>query len=442
MDIEVNKEEFETFLFTKFISDGNFVGMVSDVFYDGIFSSQDFRVVSKFVFAFWKKFNRIPTSTEVNLYIKDENFKKLYNDVAERIKNVKIDELDEEIFLNEAEIYIKQKMAVKILSRAIDSVTSNRNKEVDAPGLVRSFEKVSGFSLRYERPFSIKDDLQEFIKASSKTANRLPTGFACIDNPTHGGILADGKFIGVICAETNMGKSLLLSNIACNVARSGKRVLIISLEMSEASYAARIYSDLYGIKKDTLHMNFDSLRSKLNQYKNYGGIFIKEYPPRSLTVDKLRGYLDELRKKGETYDLICVDYLMLMKPENSENSYQSGDELTLKLRALTYEFNCPILTAAQLNRNGFNTSPQLDTLSDSMAIGHDCDLVLALYEQKEDAEQHVKRIRCLKSRISNNNFTGKLYYNKEFLRLEDFEEQETEQDKEYEEINEDFDAPF
>ena len=133
---------------------------------------------------------------------------------------------------------------------------------------------------------------------------------------------------------------------------------------------------------------------------------------------------------------------MLMKPENSENSYQSGDELTLKLRALTYEFNCPILTAAQLNRNGFNCSPQLDTLSDSMAIGHDCDLVLALYEQKEDAEQQVKRIKCLKSRISNNNFTGKLYYNKDFLRLEDFAEQETEQDREYQEINEELDVPF
>ena len=44
--------------------------------------------------------------------------------------------------------------------------------------------------------------------------------------------------------KSNVGKSIFLGNIACNLASKGKTVLVISLEMSEMIYARRLSSNI------------------------------------------------------------------------------------------------------------------------------------------------------------------------------------------------------
>ena len=47
-----------------------------------------------------------------------------------------------------------------------------------------------------------------------------------------GGFLENGRSIYVFAGETNVGKSIFLGNIAVNMAKQGKTVLVVSLEMS------------------------------------------------------------------------------------------------------------------------------------------------------------------------------------------------------------------
>ena len=82
--------------------------------------------------------------------------------------------------------------------------------------------------------------------------------------------------------ETNVGKSVFLGNIAVNIAKQGKTVLVVSLEMSEFMYARRLAGNLTGIEINNLRLEIPTLRSKLKEQiisNPKGKILIKEFPP-------------------------------------------------------------------------------------------------------------------------------------------------------------------
>lgn len=421
MQLVINNSEFEKVFFLGLTTEPSVLGLLGTSYTKNLFSVEEFREVSYFYFKFFKNFQKLPSREELAIYSKSDEFKAATAKAFELVKDLNFNNVHREIFFKTAEEYVKEKLALMVMDKALEAAAKNDKKGLDSKRLVELFTKVAGFTMTHELPFSVKADVDKFIEQSKETEARLPTGIECIDSKCEGGILADGKFIGVICAESNMGKSLLLGNIACNIARQGKKSLIISLEMSEMVYAKRIYADLYNMDINSLHMCGDELREKINLYSDYGGVYIKEYPTSTLTVEQLDFYLDKLYQKGEKYDLICIDYLTLLAEPNSENSYGKGQILTQKCRGLSYKYKCPVLTAAQLNRSGFNKEPENDNLSESMAILMDSDFVLGLYEQKLDASQSLKSIKCMKSRISDRGWYGKLFYDKKHLRLETHE---------------------
>lgn len=407
------------------VTDPSVMGLLGDTYTKHLFSVDEFKVVSYFYFKFFKAYGKLPTQEEINICATDANFKNSLTKAFELIKGIEYKNIHKEMFYKTGEEYVKQRLALMVIKKVIDEVAADKKDALDGAKLVNMFSKISGFSMTHELPFSVTGDYMKFIEQSQISEARLPTGIETIDNQCGGGILADGKFIGIICAESNMGKSLLLGNIACNVARQGKKALIISLEMSEMVYAKRIYADLYDMDINTLHVDGLLLRQRIESYQGIGGVYIKEYPTSSLTVEQLDVYIDKLVQKGEKYDLICIDYLTLMAERGAENSYGKGQLLTQKVRSLSYKYQCPVLTAAQLNRSGFNKEPENDNLSESMAILMDSDFVLGLYEQKTDAAQSLKSIKCMKSRISDRGWYGRLYYNKPHLRLESYSEEQS-----------------
>lgn len=214
----------------------------------------------------------------------------------------------------------------------------------------------------------------------------------------------------------------MLGNIAVNAAKAGKNVLIISLEMSEEVYAGRIYSALYDIPINAIHMMTDELKEKIKKLK-YGSILIKEFPPATMTVAQIDAYIGDLYKAGYKFDLICIDYLTLLYAPGADNSNEAGKTITRKLRALTYKYSLPIWTACQINRAGMGeTTPDLKYIAESIAIASEADLIVSLYQQPEDREMNIMRVSFLKSRLGRNGFSINLFFNHEFLRFENMGE--------------------
>ena len=72
----------------------------------------------------------------------------------------------------------------------------------------------------------------------------ISSGWKWLDEKIDGGFLENGRSLYVFAGESNVGKSIFLGNIACNIASQGKTVLVISLEMSEMIYARRLSSNI------------------------------------------------------------------------------------------------------------------------------------------------------------------------------------------------------
>ena len=412
----VNESQLEKIIFKSIITDETFFGIIAEKINPSIFTKDSFKTVASFYKEFFKKTGRTATFEEIKLYTNNKFFANAVKDSYESVENIDIKSLKREEVIEMTENYIKKRLALITFKELIDNFDST--KDIDADDLVQKFTDVATVKLVQNKGFDIYSDVEKYINESKDDKNRISTGFREIDENIGGGIPSKGKFIGVVAAPTNMGKSIFLSNLAVNVIKQNKRVLLITLEMAETVYAARIYSALYGIDISALPYRTEVLKNKINT-EHPGQLIIKEFPPGSLTVSALDGYIDGLYKSGYKFDFVCVDYLTLMNCPGAESSNEAGKLLTRNLRALSYKYEIPFFTAAQINREGFNNEPDMRFMAESIAICAESDFIISLYRQEEDIAFGIMRVAFLKSRLGKKGMSIQLQYNTEKLRFED-----------------------
>lgn len=233
---------------------------------------------------------------------------------------------------------------------------------------------------------------------------KLSTGWTCMDTYTHGGFLKDGRSLYLVMAQAGLGKSLFLSNLAVNFLSQGLSVVVISLEMSEDVYAQRF--DAHISKKDINHLKEEEENAVNNIkafYKEHptANLYIKEYPPKSVTCNDIRAYLDSLKTNGHKFDVVIVDYLNLVKSSmKTDNMFVDGLDVSEKLRAISYEMHCPVISAIQTNTEGMsNEDIGMEHISQSRGIAFTADFLIALFQTPEDREQGFIRGRILKNRL-------------------------------------------
>jgi replicative DNA helicase len=182
------------------------------------------------------------------------------------------------------------------------------------------------------------------------------------------------------------------------------------MEMSEEETAKRVDCNLLNISMDDLDLlpkeTYIKKIEKMNT-KVMGKLIIKEYPTSSAGSGHFRHLLNELKlKKNFEPDVVYIDYLNIcssarVKLGGSMNSYGYIKAIAEELRALAVEFNVPIVSATQYNRDGYgNSDVDLTNTSESMGITHTADLILALIstEELEDSKQIM--IKQLKNRYN------------------------------------------
>lgn len=421
--MQINKNFLEKLIIKSIISDSTFMSRVVNNISINLFNNNSYNIVAKFFYDFWNKHYKLPSNDELKLFASDQNFFNAFKEVYNDISTIDLSSVSKDILYTESEKFIKEKLAVHTLTQVVDKMTKG---EIDPSSLVAKFEKIAGISLLFDKGYDIYEDVDRYVMSLKTSYNKLPTGFKEIDKYINGGVLANGKCLSIVTAPTNMGKSIMLGNIAVNAAKAGKNVLIISLEMSEEVYAGRIYSALYDLPINSISFMTEELKQAISQ-SSYGKVMIKEFPPATMTVEQIDGYIDGLYKVGHKFDLVCVDYLTLLSAPGTDNSNEAGKTITRKLRALTYKYNIPFWTACQINRDGMKEKTQeLSHIAESIAIAAEADLIISLNQQPEDKEMNIMRATFLKSRLGANGFSISLYFNQAYLRFEDMENSQNE----------------
>ena len=195
--------------------------------------------------------------------------------------------------------------------------------------------------------------LQRIINSDIK---KVPSYYPLLDEYLNGGFIPYS--LNVIGAPIHKGKSLFMANMATRQVEHGHNVVLMSMEMSEDSFSQRFDSIYSKVDINKMYINkkirsqmIDSI-SKLKK-KGVGKLFVKEFATGKASVNDFRKYLRELRMRKTDIDILYVDYVNLMMAQDpTGNMYIDVKKIAEDLRALSLEFDIPIVTATQINRDG------------------------------------------------------------------------------------------
>lgn len=259
------------------------------------------------------------------------------------------------------------------------------------------------------------------------------------------GFPKDDTCLWIIMAQPGLGKSQFLGNIAYNWLKQNKKVLIVSLEMSEQMYSMRISSLISGSNINTLKNSTDRLKRVVTQLKELypnSGLIIKEYPTGTCTAAGLKQFIRKL-KESENFepDIIMVDYLNIMKPNGNPSGltlYEKGIAVSEELRALSSELKRTIVAPIQTaRRNGgyAREDIDMDSASESSGIVATADGILALFQSPEERINGCLNAKMIKNRLGG--YIGSIFrmqVDYSTLRITDWPDDEDDSMKSPEEI--------
>jgi len=341
---KLDLDYFESILVYNALTDSSYLSTIADVVQPEFFKSKDIASVFTIIKEFNERRNQLPTTTEIKQYLVTEeqksSFKRLVTSFSEIDKNLNKDEL-----IENTEQFLKEKAVFHTMLKAAEDISAGN---VDTSVILDKFEKSCSISLVTDLGLGVKSNIDDIIADLNTVEDKIPSTWEWLDDSLDGGFLQAGKSLYVFAGETNIGKSIFLGNVASNIAKQGKNVLLITLEMSELLYARRICTNISKIPMKEMAVNGSSLRAAITE--SPGNIYIKEFPPSTITPNTIKAFTSKFKDKGIKLDAIVIDYLNLIHSPIGNNSYERIKNVTEQVRALSYVFNCPIISATQLNR--------------------------------------------------------------------------------------------
>lgn len=250
-------------------------------------------------------------------------------------------------------------------------------------------------------PNTTGHDFFDDIEARFVQINRqvCPTGLERLDAPDilRGG-LGRGE-LGVITANTGVGKSHFLVAMGCAAMKAGKNVVHYTFELSEHETGKRYDSNLCGIPSNDL---IERKTEVINKYKEMelGKLIIKEYPTGSASVHTLRNHIEKLTLKGHKPSVIIVDYADVMKSSRAYDSLRHELKLIYtELRNLAVELNTPVWTASQANKDSSKSDiVGLENMGESYGKAQVADVVLSISRKPMEKSEGTGRIFVAKNR--------------------------------------------
>lgn len=426
MELDFSNDAIEKFLLKQVLSEKNWLNIltnVQDVLFKksknraskSIFKNKTIALVSKIAVNYYNKYGSIPATNVIQLMVdryqethpSTENIKDNVNQLLMQLNNMNFN-IDQTVLKKNLKDFVLQQAMVETLSENAELLTSGNNdyaKVVDQ--CMQNFENIqkitfndTDIGLNYFDDAAMKDHW-EFI---NNPEAKIATGWSGLDSYTNGGFLRDGRMLALFMAQAGLGKSVFMSNIAVNFLKQNLSVVVISLEMSQDVYAQRFDAHISKKNINRLKENQETAISRIKEfYKEYpkANLFIKEYPPRSIKSVDIENYLDNLKNAGHHFDVIIVDYLNLVLPNHGADSmYKDGLSVSEELRALSYKFNVPVISAVQANSEGMNSEGlDMQHISESRGIAHTADFIGALFQKQDDRENGIIFMRLVKNRL-------------------------------------------
>lgn len=422
----IDRRFLEKLIIKGILTDKTFLVLVTSAFEKDYFNNSEVAKIFEIVGKHFDEFKNIP-QRDIIINNVENGERSNVNEILEEVESIDYDIANNrDHLLSETNNYLKEQAIKNSIVQSVDIVENNGNPQSIKNIIENALCKDLKVDLGLEYFRELGNRLQRIF---TTTDVRIPTYYPQFDEFINGGF--PPLTLSVIVARIHGFKSNTMANFAARQVLRGKNVALLTLEMSQDMFAQRfdsIYSYL-DINRMYLGANRRRLTDKLAETKateNRGELYIKHYPTGVAKVSDFRKYLRELKMRGIELDIIYVDYINLMKPESSGSSdlYNKVKGIAEELRALSFEFELPVVSVSQLNREGsFVGFEELDFnyIAESMGLPATCDF-LSIYGLDEDkliyeSEVHYKIVKNrLGGRVGE---IGKMYFDSRNLKMYD-----------------------
>jgi len=260
-------------------------------------------------------------------------------------------------------------------------------------------------------------DVVDIIREAAKSGtgiSGITTGFSDLDRVTMG---FNKSELIIIASRPGMGKTSMALNIALHAARkSGKTVVIFSLEMSKEELARRLLSAssyIDGKRLQSGRINDDEWKRLAEAAKQISEAKLKISDNASLTVTEMLAQCRRINDLG----LVIIDYMQLMSSATNERGYRGENrvqiigEISRTMKVMAKELKAPVISLSQMSRESEKRTndkrPQLSDLRESGSIEQDADIVMGLYRDdyynKESEFPNIAECIILKNRRGETN---------------------------------------
>ena len=229
---------------------------------------------------------------------------------------------------------------------------------------------------------SFINTLDRIIQEERNPASKVKTGIQYLNSMLNGGF-AKGRLY-LACGMAKGGKSAFLLECALWAKRYNSFItkdpektpviVYLSMENTNEETVGRIWNYCFGDESEL--KTFDKAEAAAMLEK--AGIFTPNNPKlpelqlwyrsnRSINAADIAGMLDDLEKQGKECVFLIVDYLARMKAvEFNKEQRLELSNVTNDLKTLANDYDIPVLSAHQLNREAFRQCELAETFEEKI----------------------------------------------------------------------------
>ena len=280
-----------------------------------------------------------------------------------------------------------------LIQAATNLAKSAYDKQVDIDGVIPGHISTVLKSLKTDSKIEhvsvglgeLWDDIQK-RRDDPKEIFGLSTGIAGLDRIT-GGLQRQETFM--LSGEPGLGKSLLSSQIAFSMAKSGHPGVIFQLEMSMLNTLRRSLSNESQVEARSMktgYVNDKQMADVGDAIARMENLPVYISNSTSWTTASLRAELTRL-KQEHCIDWFLVDYLGKLKDRNPNGKeFERIGIMGSALHDTCMDLNVAGLIIHTMNKAGYTDNPGMEALSGDTKTGYDPDV--AVFITKDESREN------------------------------------------------------
>ena len=235
---------------------------------------------------------------------------------------------------------------------------------------------------------------------SGKAKHLLPSGYRKLDDILGGGFVKEGLYI--IAARTANGKTTFALNMVEKMAKAGKTILFVSLEMSVIQLMAKRISGESGVPSKKILNSRESTGELWKQIHDASAAM----SDRKVYFNKIKnatvGDIEKLATQIKDLDAVFIDYFGLLRHTDGKVAHEKAENSSRQLKLLAGILGVQVFCLSQINREAGTGEPELHHLRATGALEQDADGVILLYmypnAEVTHPQPHPLKVKLAKNR--------------------------------------------